>query len=133
MLVSLVRNVPLEMMRTVGPDNACFKLFSKQERPVKPSGPYGGRKAVGYIISQRDRLVLGLEAKYGEDRSKDFFLSDLHVRLNVAKDRRLDEVTMLEPWRPQTRTPHHECGTSLHSRLDVPLNTVELVLTDQRP
>jgi len=54
------------------------------------------REAVGDVVGDFDGVLEAIARDEADDGAKDFFLGDTHFGLNVAEDRRLDEVAVLQ-------------------------------------
>ena len=61
-----------------------------------------GETVVG-AICHRDRVILILIGEDTEHRPKDLFPGDTHLRFHVAKDRRPDEIPLIDAAGRQVR------------------------------
>src|SRR5260370_36762973 len=78
----------------IDPDGAGFQAPGKLMRLLNVICPNGGRQTVNVFIGEVCDFVNVVEAQRSQDRTKDFFLSDLHVVLHSAKNGGLAEIAV---------------------------------------
>src|SRR4029077_19687047 len=86
-----------------------------------------GFEAVGEL----ERLGLGFEAVDDGDRAKDFFAGDRESRIDIVEDRRLNEITAVQPlWPASSET---KPGAVLFALFDIAADLLVLFLRSKRP
>src|SRR5580700_2907618 len=98
-------------------------------RLLEVSCPDSGSKTVWIRVRLRDCLINVVERQRCKHRAENFFLRDLHVVGNVAKNSWLDEKTFAAVNRHAIAASDQLCAFFLTS-LDVSENAIHLLLAD---
>src|SRR5208283_2690343 len=114
----------------VDPDRAGADGARQPMRCVHVARPHRGGKAVDRVVGEPHRLGLGRERNDHDDRSKNFFLSDVHGVGGAVKNRRLhiEPAGLGERASASVRDP---CAFLL-AKLDIAEHAVHLPLLDHR-
>src|SRR6185295_14625224 len=97
--------VPPERSRKLGPRAVDVHIAGAQARRdlhgvLHVSRLHVARETVRCVVGHRYGLFLALIGKDAEDGAKDLLAGDRHVVADVAENRRLHEVALLEALRP---------------------------------
>lgn len=95
LLVTTERKSGVKHVVAVNPDGSSLKLLHKLHGGVDVLGVDGGSETVLSVVSDLGDLVESRELSDGSDRAENLLLHDLHVRLDVGDDGRLNEVTLV--------------------------------------
>ena len=115
LLVSAERHRGVEVVHAVDPDGAGLEPVGGADGLVEVAGEDGGSETVDGVVRLVDDVVLVLELDDDTDGAEDLLLDNLHVRLDVGEDGRLDEVAL----GADTGTAVVERRALLLARLDV--------------
>lgn len=113
---------------TVDPDSTSLETLHDADATVEVIGVDSRGKTVSGLIAELDGLLLGGELGNGADGAENLLLHNLHVRLDVAEDGRLDKVSLVTV----ALTTNLNSGTLLLAGLDVVHDAVILDLADLR-
>lgn len=116
----------IQLVHTVDPCRTRLESVRSLNRSVQVLREDGCSKTVSGVVGLSDYVVLVLEFDDNADRTKDFFLDDLHVRGSVGEDGGSDEI----PFGAMAFTANLDFGTSILAGLDVTHDTVVLDLRD---
>lgn len=112
----------------VDPDCAGLEGVGDADRSVEVVGVNTSCQTVGGVVGELENLLLVLEFLDCADRSKDFFLDNLHLVVDVGEDGGLDVVALVT----ESLTSDDDLGTGLLALVNVSHDTVELELGDLR-
>ena len=88
----------------VNPDDSGHYLPSDPVRPGHISGPDRTAQAVGNIVGNGYRLVLGVKGQHADHRAKNFLLRHGHLRPHFRQNGGLDKVAV-RIFRPRRMFP----------------------------
>lgn len=116
LLVAAERHLVVQGVVGVDPDGAGAQGVGDLDGGVEVLGVHGGGQAVGGVVAELDRLLLGLELADRADGAEDLLLHDLHVLGHVGEDGGLDEVALVA----LALAASLDGGTGVLAGLDVP-------------
>jgi hypothetical protein len=110
----------MESVVGVDPDGTGLEGVGDLDGGVEVGCVDGSGETVGGVVTNGDGILLGLELGDRADRAEDLLLHDLHVTLDIGKDRGLNEVTLVT----LPLTTSDDSGTLFLTGLDVTEFTV---------
>ena len=90
------------------------------------------RVRVGVRLHQRDRLVEVLHGVNRGDRTKNFFVADLHLRRHLVEDGWAQEEALVAPFNRDASSIEHELRAFPDALIDVLLYAIAVGAADDR-
>ena len=136
-------HVGVQYIATVHPSRPSLESVRSIQRTGDILGEDGSSETVEGIVRLVNNILLVLELDHDTDGAEDLLLDDLHIRLGVRKDRRLNgpdgRISSGAAWRrrgckayldevthfPKAFAANVDLGALILSRLDVRHNTLE--------
>src|SRR5579883_1001549 len=87
--------------------------------------PEGTRKTIQAVIRDRDRVIFRIEWKYANNRPKNFFSHNLHVRRGISKNSGL-QISSSRQRSTGTITPTEQVSTFSFANVDVVMDAIAM-------
>ena len=87
LLIASPRLRHVTMVEAIDPDNAGLEIATGADRRVEILGPDARGEAIDRVIGLGDGIVDIAEGEDSAHRAEDFFPSDLHVVVDIGKQR----------------------------------------------
>src|SRR5205807_1487986 len=108
--------------------HAGFDLVNETEDAGGIVGEDRGRQTELSIVGDLHRFVEILDAHHTQNRPKDLFTRNAHIRSNVIENRRLHKVTLIEAVTRRALAATNKCGAVFPADVEIVEDRLELTL-----
>src|SRR5579863_4728004 len=128
LFVAAKRSGGIEDVEAIDPHRARSNGVRHGVRLRDVASPHGGRQTVERFVRAVNNFVEVLEAQDGHHGPENFLLGNLHAVLDVAENRRLDEIS----FGADAVAAREEFGLVLLARFDIAHHYIELIAVHLR-